>query len=75
VSSIDSTIAQVRPGSQRRRGSDYAELLTRVRQAGLLELHPTYYTIKIAINAASSGAIAVAVCPEHEGSRASSGAT
>ncbi|MGC5020938.1 fatty acid desaturase family protein [Micromonospora sp. DT47] len=52
MSSIDSTIAQARPGSQRRRGSDYAELLTRVRQAGLLDLRPTYYTIKIAINAA-----------------------
>ncbi|GAA4581697.1 hypothetical protein GCM10023176_62530 [Micromonospora coerulea] len=52
MSSIDSTMAQARPGSQRRRGSEYAELLIRVRQAGLLDRRPTYYTIKIAINAA-----------------------
>jgi fatty acid desaturase len=52
VSSIDSTMAQVRPGSRRRRGSEYAELLARVRQAGLLDRRPTYYTIKIVINAA-----------------------
>ncbi len=34
-----------------RRGSDYAQLLARVRQAGLLERRPVYYTVKIAGNA------------------------
>jgi hypothetical protein len=32
-----------------RRGSDYAELLTRVRQAGLLDRRPAYYTYRIAL--------------------------
>ncbi|WP_092381188.1 fatty acid desaturase family protein [Micromonospora phaseoli] len=41
----------VRPGSPRRR-SDYAELLSQVRQAGLLERRPIYYGIRIALNAA-----------------------
>jgi fatty acid desaturase len=52
VSTIDLTIAHLPPGSRRRRGSDYAELLSRVRQAGLLDRRPTYYTVKIAVNAA-----------------------
>jgi fatty acid desaturase len=47
VSSVELTTA-----IQRRRGSDYAALLSRVRQAGLLDRRPTYYTVKIAINAA-----------------------
>ncbi|MFV2103884.1 fatty acid desaturase family protein [Micromonospora sp. LOL_024] len=51
MSTIDSTTPQRRPGSPRRR-SDYAELLSRVRQAGLLDRRPTYYGIRIAINAA-----------------------
>lgn len=52
MSTIDSTIPHLRPGSQRRRGSDYAELLARMRRAGLLERRPTYYAVKIAINGA-----------------------
>jgi fatty acid desaturase len=35
-----------------RRGSDYAELLAMVRQAGLLDRRPTYYTVRIATNTA-----------------------
>jgi catechol 2,3-dioxygenase-like lactoylglutathione lyase family enzyme len=47
VSIVDST------GSlRRRRGSDYAELLTQVRQAGPLDRRPAYYTVKIDLNAA-----------------------
>jgi fatty acid desaturase len=38
--------------AHRGRGSDYADLLGRVRQAGLLERRPTYYAVKIATNAA-----------------------
>jgi fatty acid desaturase len=45
-----STNTQAAPAS-RRRGSDYAELMTRVRGAGLLDRRPLYYTLKIAINA------------------------
>jgi fatty acid desaturase len=41
----------MQPGLQRRRGSDYAELLAQVRQEGLLDRRPTYYTMRIAINA------------------------
>jgi hypothetical protein len=37
---------------RRRRGSDYAELLTQLRQAGLLDRRPAYYTVKIDLNAA-----------------------
>jgi fatty acid desaturase len=50
VSTIDSTLVDLPPGSRRRRGSDYAELLTRVRLAGLLDLRPAYYAVKIAVN-------------------------
>jgi fatty acid desaturase len=35
----------------RRAGSDYAELLTRVRAAGLLERRPGYYAVRITITA------------------------
>jgi fatty acid desaturase len=52
VSTIDSTITHLRPGSRRRRGSDYAELLARVRRAGLLERRRTNYAVRIAVNAA-----------------------
>jgi fatty acid desaturase len=38
------------PAPHRRRGSDYADLLNRVRRAGLLERRPTYYAVKIATN-------------------------
>ncbi|MFF0099662.1 fatty acid desaturase family protein [Micromonospora sp. NPDC005257] len=51
MSTIDQTIGAAPPGSQRRHGSDYAELLSRVRQAGLLERRPTYYLVLIAVNA------------------------
>jgi fatty acid desaturase len=51
VSTPDIAVTVVRPGPNNRRGSDYAELLSRVRQAGLLDRRPTYYTVKIAINA------------------------
>jgi fatty acid desaturase len=50
VSTTDSTITHPPPESHRR-GSDYAELLTRVQQAGLLDLRPTGYTVRIAFNA------------------------
>jgi hypothetical protein len=52
VSTTDQTMARPRPQAQRRRGSDYAELLSRVRQEGLLDRRPTYYAIRITINAA-----------------------
>jgi fatty acid desaturase len=52
VSTTDQTIARPRPRAQRRRGSDYAELLSRVRQEGLLDRRPTYYAVRITINAA-----------------------
>jgi fatty acid desaturase len=48
--SVDSTV--VAAGSGRGRRSDYAELLARVRQAGLLDRRPMYYTLRIAVNAA-----------------------
>jgi fatty acid desaturase len=51
VSTPETAVTAVRPGPNNRRGSDYAELLGRVRQAGLLDRRPTYYTVKIAINA------------------------
>ncbi|MCW2639284.1 MAG: fatty acid desaturase [Dactylosporangium sp.] len=51
MSTPDIAVTVVRPGPNNRRGSDYAELLSRVRQAGLLDRRPTYYTVKIAINA------------------------
>ncbi|MEU8372198.1 hypothetical protein AB0C22_03670 [Micromonospora sp. NPDC048894] len=52
MSIIDQTIGAAQPGSRCRRGSDYAELLSRVRQAGLLERCPTYYLVMSAVNAA-----------------------
>ena len=51
MSTIDSTLTHLSSGSRRRRGSDYAELLTRVRLAGRLDLRPAYYAVKIAVNA------------------------
>jgi fatty acid desaturase len=47
VSTADSTIAQVRP--ERRRGSEYAELLKQVRREGLLDRRPVHYTVRIAV--------------------------
>ncbi|MGC4886592.1 fatty acid desaturase family protein [Micromonospora sp. DT227] len=49
---MDQTIPAAPPGARRRRGSDYAELLSRVRRAGLLDRRPTYYLVLIAANAA-----------------------
>jgi fatty acid desaturase len=49
---IDSTIEDQRPGPSRGRGSDFAELLARVRGSGLLKRRPTYYALRIAANAA-----------------------
>lgn len=37
----------------RRRGSDYSELLAKVRQAGLLDRRPAYYAVRISLNAAA----------------------
>ncbi len=51
MSTFDSTITHAPPSPHDRRGSDYAELLTRVRQVGLLDRRPVYYTVKIAVNA------------------------
>jgi hypothetical protein len=42
------------------KGSDFAELLRRVREAGLLERRPGYYSVKIAVTTALR-ATAVAV--------------
>jgi fatty acid desaturase len=47
VSRIDAIGA--RPAQTPRRGSDYAELLARVRAAGLLDRRPAYYTYRIAL--------------------------
>ena len=49
MSTIDSTVG--RPVPEGRRGSDYAELMTKVRQAGLLDRRRTYYSVRMAINA------------------------
>jgi hypothetical protein len=46
VSTVDSTITQVRAGLPRR-GSDYAELMRLVRQAGLLDRRPIFYATHI----------------------------
>jgi fatty acid desaturase len=46
VSTIDVTSPRVRADSPRR-GSDYAELMRQVRQAGLLERRPAYYAVYI----------------------------
>jgi fatty acid desaturase len=51
VSTTDLAVTAVRSGPHRDRGSDYAELLSQVRQAGLLDRRPTYYTATIIINA------------------------
>jgi fatty acid desaturase len=51
VSTADSTIAHALPGLPRRRGSDYAELLSEVRRAGLLERRPANFAVRIAVNA------------------------
>jgi fatty acid desaturase len=37
----------------RRRGSDYADLMTRVREAGLLDRRPGYYGVKIVVTMAA----------------------
>lgn len=47
MSTIDSVITPPRPGPRRRRGSDYADLLTQVRQAGLLDRRPMFYAAYI----------------------------
>jgi hypothetical protein len=52
VSTLDSTLAHPWTAPQRRRGSDYAELLSRVRGEGLLDRRPTSYAVRITINAA-----------------------
>jgi fatty acid desaturase len=51
VSTINSVVTRPRPGRRNGRGSDYAVLLSQVRQAGLLDRRPVYYTMKIAVNA------------------------
>lgn len=57
MSTIDLTITHVPSESlPRRRGSDYAELLTQVRQAGLLKRRRTYYAVRITVNALLVGA-------------------
>jgi fatty acid desaturase len=45
------SLTAARGSAKRQRGSDYAALMARVRQAGLLERRPVSYTIRIAINA------------------------
>jgi fatty acid desaturase len=47
VSSVSRTVMDVRPVSARR-GSDFAELMRVVRQAGLLRRRPAFYTVHIA---------------------------
>jgi fatty acid desaturase len=49
MSTVGSTTIDVRGGPPRR-GSDYAELMNRVRGAGLLERRPVYYTLCITAN-------------------------
>ncbi len=51
MSTIDLPLGNTRPPSPRS-GSDYSELLSRVRQAGLLDRRTTYYVTVMAINAA-----------------------
>jgi fatty acid desaturase len=51
VSIVDSTATRPRPAPPRRRGSAYAELLDRVRRAGLLDRRPAYYAVRITVNA------------------------
>jgi fatty acid desaturase len=55
VSTFDSKIAAaapLAPASPKRPGSDYGELLQEVRQAGLLDHRPLYYSIRVTLNAA-----------------------
>ncbi|MGN9908537.1 fatty acid desaturase family protein [Phytohabitans sp. LJ34] len=47
MSTFESTVTLPRPRT-RKRGSDYADLLSRVREAGLLDRRPGYYGAKIA---------------------------
>jgi fatty acid desaturase len=47
----DATV-DARPETERRRGSAYAELLSRVRREGLLDRCPVHYVVRIAVNAA-----------------------
>ena len=49
MSTVVLTVNDVRGGPDRR-GSDYAELLNQVRQAGLLKRRPAFYAIWIAVN-------------------------
>ena len=51
IEAAEAAVAPTRLAAHRRRGSDYAELLNQVRQAGLLDRRPTYYTVRIALNA------------------------
>ncbi len=51
ISTIDTALPRTRPAPHRRRGSDYSELLTEVRQAGLLDQRRLYYSVQIGINA------------------------
>ncbi len=47
MSTVDLSVVDAAAGSSRR-GSDYAELMRQVRQAGLLERRPVYYAFHIA---------------------------
>jgi fatty acid desaturase len=47
MSTLDVTVHRPRPSGR----SDYAELMARVRQAGLLNRRPTYYAVRITVNA------------------------
>lgn len=51
MSTVDSAITQV-PAGLPRRGSDYAELMRLVRQAGLLERRPIFYATHITASVA-----------------------
>ena len=51
MSTVGSTLDDAR-GTSPKRGSDYATLLNQVRQAGLLERRPLFYTVSITINLA-----------------------
>ena len=45
------TPVSVSPAKAKTRGSDYSQLMGRVRDAGLLERRTGYYALKMAINA------------------------
>src|SRR3954453_4029424 len=49
MSGIEAT-GTLSASAPRRRGSDYAELLTRVRRAGLLDRRPGYYACRIVLH-------------------------